>query len=67
MPNLIQALTLVGCPLAGLLSGPTLAQQRGGVLKFYHRDSPASASIHDEATISSVGRKRSVWAVVPAG
>jgi peptide/nickel transport system substrate-binding protein len=54
MPNLIQPLTLLGCILAELLSGPALAQQSGGVLRFYHRDSPASASIHEEATISSV-------------
>ena len=54
MPCFIQALAVVSCLLAGLLSGPGLAQQSGGVLKFYHRDSPASASIHEEATISSI-------------
>jgi hypothetical protein len=26
----------------------------GGILKFFHRDSPASMSIHEEATISTV-------------
>ena len=30
------------------------AQKSGGVLKIYHRDSPASLSIHEEATISTV-------------
>jgi len=30
------------------------AQKQGGVLKIYHRDSPASMSIHEEATISTV-------------
>src|SRR5580692_1601537 len=54
MPRFIQALALAGCIVAGLLGGPALAQQSGGVLKFFHRDSPASASIHEEATISSV-------------
>src|SRR5580700_7271091 len=54
MPRFIQALALAGCIVAGLLGGPALAQESGGVLKFYHRDSPASASIHEEATISSV-------------
>jgi peptide/nickel transport system substrate-binding protein len=29
------------------------AQKQGGVLKMYHRDSPASASIHEEATFST--------------
>src|SRR5262245_63058795 len=28
--------------------------QHGGVLKIYHRDSPPSASIHEEATYSTV-------------
>ena len=44
---------------AGLLLGMFIidaayAQKQGGVLKMYHRDSPASASIHEEATYSTV-------------
>ena len=31
-----------------------LAQKSGGILKMYHRDNPPSASIHEEATISTV-------------
>ena len=31
-----------------------LAQKSGGTFKVYHRDNPASASIHEEATISTV-------------
>src|SRR5215831_9996837 len=31
-------------------AGPALAQKSGGVLKIYHRDSPASMSILEEAT-----------------
>jgi peptide/nickel transport system substrate-binding protein len=42
-------------------AGPTAAQQSGGVLKFYHRDSPGSASIHEEATISAIGPFMSVF------
>ena len=38
----------------GLLAGPAAAQKSGGTLKFFHRDSPASGSIHEEATISAV-------------
>ena len=34
--------------------GTAAAQQRGGVLRFYHRDSPPSASIHEEATVSTL-------------
>src|SRR4051812_38278199 len=40
--------------ILALLATPAGAQQSGGVLKFFHRDSPASASIHEEATISSI-------------
>ena len=29
--------------------------KHGGILKIYHRDNPPSASIHEEATISTVG------------
>ena len=29
-----------------------LRQKQGGILRVYHRDSPASASIHEEATYS---------------
>ena len=30
------------------------APKRGGILKIYHRDSPASMSIHEEATWSAI-------------
>src|ERR1700722_10386862 len=40
--------------IIGLLGGPAVAQKSGGTLKFFHRDSPASMSIHEEATISTV-------------
>jgi len=45
--------------VAGLLAGMFLpdaadAQKPGGTLRVYHRDSPASMSIHEEATISTV-------------
>src|ERR1700750_491698 len=33
----------------------------GGVLKFFHRDSPASMSIHEEATISVVAPVSAVF------
>jgi peptide/nickel transport system substrate-binding protein len=45
----------IACFLAGVASaGPALAQKQGGVLTMYHRDSPASASVHEEATFSTV-------------
>ena len=33
---------------------PVLAQKQGGTLRVYHRDNLPSASIHEEATISTV-------------
>ena len=36
-------------------SGPATAQKQGGTLRIYHRDNLPSASIHEEATISTVG------------
>ena len=33
---------------------PVLAQKQGGTLRIYHRDNLPSASIHEEATISTV-------------
>jgi len=47
--------------VAAAILGPTLmasqgafAQKQGGTLKFYHRDNPPTASIHEEATVSTV-------------
>jgi len=37
-----------------MASGPALAQKAGGVLKVYHRGTPPSGSIHEEATNSTV-------------
>src|SRR5689334_15877264 len=36
------------------IAQPALAQQSGGTLRIYHRDNLPSASIHEEATISTV-------------
>lgn len=35
-------------------AAPALAQKQGGTLRISHRDNPPSASIHEEATISTV-------------
>jgi peptide/nickel transport system substrate-binding protein len=48
--TLAAALALtVACTIAT----PTLAEKTGGTLRIYHRDSPASMSIHEEGTNSS--------------
>lgn len=36
------------------VAAPALAQKQGGTLRIYHRDNPPSASIHEEATVSTV-------------
>ena len=53
----IRWLAAAGCSLcAGLMVVPGFAGEpkHGGIWKVYHRDSPASASIHEEATNSTV-------------
>src|SRR6185312_11727408 len=41
--------------LVGLVhAGVAFAQKSGGILRVYHRDSPASMSIHEEATWSTI-------------
>ena len=42
-------------------AGPTLAQKQGGILKMYSPDSPASMSIHEEATVFAVGPMMGVF------
>src|SRR5271165_5443446 len=54
-------LWLMICATLGLPLGPAAAQQTGGILKFFHRDSPASMSIHEEATISTVAPMMGVF------
>ena len=40
--------------LVALAAEPASAQKHGGILRIYHWDSPASMSIHEEATYSTV-------------
>src|SRR5713226_2692340 len=61
MKQKIAVLAAAGCLAVGLAPGPASAQQSGGVLRFFHRDSPASMSIHEEATISTVAPMMGVF------
>ena len=47
-------LTLATLAAVVIAGGAAVAQKQGGVLKVTHRDNPPSASIHEEATISTV-------------
>ena len=40
--------------VAHLAAGPAEAQKQGGTLRVYHRDSPASMSIHEEGTVGVI-------------
>ena len=55
MSRHLQAAVIASAVLVGLgIANPAVAQNQGGILKVYHRDSPASMSILEEATISTV-------------
>ena len=61
MPRRTLAPALAGAALALLSLSPALAQKSGGILRIYHRDSPASGSIHEEATISAIAPFQAVF------
>ena len=50
MPRLL--VMVIGLVL--LAAGTALAQKAGGVLRVYHRDSPASMSVHEEGTVGVI-------------
>ena len=54
--NLFKALAVavVSASCFGIISTAALAEKSGGILKFYHRGTPPSGSIHEEATSSTV-------------
>ena len=54
MKHLVQSFVVFGCLLSSMLGADTAAAQKsGGILKVYHRDSPASMSILEEGTNST--------------
>src|SRR5258708_11645612 len=54
MPSTLRVTVAVGLAVLVLLTTPALAQKEGGKLRMYLWDSPPSASIHEEATVSTV-------------
>ena len=48
----LQALAAAALSLLAASNIALAAEKQGGILRVYHRDSPASASIHEEATYS---------------
>src|SRR5437588_878689 len=50
-----------GLLLGTAIAGPASAQKPGGILKIYFFDSPASMSIHEEATFAALGPMMGVF------
>ena len=48
----VRALAAVVLSLLAAFNPALAAEKQGGILRIYHRDSPGSASIHEEATYS---------------
>ena len=54
MKRLVRGFVVFGCVLSSMLGAEAaVAQKSGGILKVYHRDSPASMSILEEGTNST--------------
>ena len=56
MKRYLGALAIVTPFLVVVAAEPASAQKPGGILKMYSPDSPASMSIHEEATFVAEGR-----------
>jgi peptide/nickel transport system substrate-binding protein len=50
--QLLRRIAVAGLLLATIWGGGAQAQNSGSILRIYHRDSPASMSIHEERTNS---------------
>ena len=61
MQGTFRGLTLLVCALLLPCATPAIAQKSGGILKLYHRDSPGSLSIIEEATVSAVAPAMAVF------
>jgi peptide/nickel transport system substrate-binding protein len=61
MPGRTFGGALALCVAVALAGGPAAAQKSGGILKLYHRDSPASLSIHEEATVSAIAPGMAIY------
>src|SRR6202165_4181074 len=54
MPSALRVIAAVALAVLVLPDTSALAQKRGGTLRMYLWDNPPSASIHEEATVSTV-------------
>src|SRR3954467_3723220 len=49
----VQALAVIVVSTLAISGAAQAAEKQGGIFRIYHRDSPGSASIHEEATYST--------------
>src|SRR6476469_7018505 len=49
----VQALAAAVLSVLAISTAAQAAEKQGGIFRIYHRDSPGSASIHEEATYST--------------
>src|SRR5215467_8409296 len=61
MMRYLGAIAMAAPLLVAMAGAPTLAQKPGGILKMYSPDSPASMSIHEEATFVAEGPMMGVF------
>src|SRR5271163_6290 len=61
MKHMMRAALGVAAVLAAAWPGEGAAQKQGGILRIYHRDSPANMSIYEEGTISVNGPAMGVF------
>src|SRR5215467_8460536 len=61
MRRYLGAFAMAALLLAAVVGEPASAQKSGGILRMYSPDSPASMSIHDEATFVAEGPMMGVF------
>src|SRR5215468_5606758 len=61
MMRYLGAFAMAAPLLVAVVAEPALAQKSGGILKMYSPDSPASMSIHEEATFVAEGPMMGVF------
>ena len=67
MMGYLGAFAMAAPLLVAVATEPALAQKSGGVLKMYSPDSPASVSIHEEATFVAEGSMMGVFNILMLG
>ena len=67
MMGYLGAFAMAAPLVVAVATEPALAQKSGGILKMYSPDSPASVSIHEEATFVAEGPMMGVFNILMLG